>query len=103
MAVDPAIFVAAATGLFGGGGFFAALKMLLDKRGSDRAVEEQAREELRDEMWMDREELRRDMGTLKKALLALTDLIDELLPTMGLPPEHVSRLRLANSEAKLAV
>lgn len=108
ISIDPDLLAALIAAVFGGGGMFALFMRWLEaRRGrplselvSLAEIQKQIREEVRNE----NAGLRKDISNLRAALVALTGVIDELLPSLHvLTDEQKSKLDEANSAAKLAM
>lgn len=108
ISIDPDLAAALIAAIFGGGGLFALFFKWIDNRQS-RPVSElvslaDVQKQIREEVRLENASLREDVGRVKAALVALTDIIDEVLPSIqGLTSEQKMRLHQANNAAKLAV
>jgi hypothetical protein len=108
MAVNADLVAAFVAAVFGGGGLFALFLKWLEAR-RDRPVNElvtlaEVQRQIREEVRLENAGLREEMVRMKISMLALTDIIDELLPSIhGLDEGQKARLRAANNAAKLVV
>lgn len=108
VSISPDLFAALIAAMFGGGGLFAlVLKWLEAKRNhpvneltSLAEVQKQIREEVR----LENAGLRKEISSLRVAMVKLTQILDEVLPKIeGLSDDQKSKLHEANTVAKLAV
>lgn len=107
ISIDPDLLAALIVAIFGGGGLFALFLKWLDARAGKPLNElvslAELQKQIRDEVRLENAGLRSEIGSLRSALLALTGVIDELLPSLQLSDEQKRRLHDAHDAAKLAI
>lgn len=106
--IDADLASALLAAIFGGGGAFALVMKWFETKRT-RPISElvslaDVQKQIREEVRVENQALREDIGRVKAALMSLTDIIDEVLPSIqGLTLEQKTRLHQANNTAKLAV
>lgn len=94
--------------IFGGGGLFAVFLKWLESRRAKPLNEivslAEIQKQIRQEVRQENAELRKEISSLRAAMVELTGVIDEILPGLHqLSEEHKDKLRKAHEAAKLAM
>lgn len=108
ISLDPDLLAALIVAVFGGGGLFALLLKWLESRAGKPLNElvslAEIQKQIREEVRIENAGLRQEVSRLRLALLALTGVIDELLPGLqGISEEQKKKLHAAHDAAKLAM